>query len=98
MPFASVRSQIENARPQINTSFAMNTTGKESNMAMTRSFRDSPVKSSKGNDLASMFKNFSEVGNVPFSHAHRGRADDAHDRNNTLAKTAFAWKAPTVMQ
>ena len=49
-------------------------------------------------EMAYQIKRSSEVGNVPFSTAKRGAHDDARDRNNTLTKTSFAWKTPSVMK
>ena len=46
-------------------------------------------------EMASQFRRTFETGHVPFSPTQRGRADDARDRNNTLTKTAFAWRMPT---
>jgi len=44
-------------------------------------------------------KTRSEVGNVPFSQAHRvNRVNEVRDRNNTMTASTFAWKSPTVMQ
>ena len=58
---------------------------------------NSPNKT-KESSVAYQIKRSSEVGNVPFATPHRKAADNARDRNNTLTKTTFAWKMPTVMQ
>ena len=91
MPFASIRNKIEDKRPEIKTSFGM------TSATSFPSLKPSPTAASppRSKDHAMSFKRSSEVSNVPFSMNARGRLDDARDRNNTLTKTSFAWKAPT---
>lgn len=55
-----------------------------------------PASGAQGT-LAHAIKRASEVGNVPFGQTKRVKADDAHNRNDTLTKTAFSWKTPSVM-
>ena len=61
---------------------------------------NSPIKIPQGQpkELAYQFKSQSEAGNVPFSTAKRVRSDIPRDGFNSLAKTGFAWKNPTVMK
>ena len=100
MPFASVRSQIaqhydrESRYMNSNSAFnASHTHGANSSIVLRANSNKTP-----GAIMAKQNRFFSETGNVPFSSAHRGKADDAPDRNNSLQKTAFAWKSPTVMR
>ncbi len=88
----------------MNTSFAVtaSTSGALSSAASharnTHQPFGSPKKNTEQKELAYQFKRSSEVGNVPFSQTKRGPHDDARDRNNTLTKTSFAWKTPSVMK
>ena len=97
MPFASIKAQIQNQdpRPQINTSFGLTSS---TPLVARVSLNNSPTKSPtgrKGLSVAQQLKQQAQAGNVPFAPAQRNR-NDLHDRNTSLTKTTFAWKAPTM--
>lgn len=104
LPFAAVRNKISHTqRPELASSSGFGSTNLGTGMSskgFQRSVINAPLSPGKPVQKAEamIIKTQSEVGNVPFSQAHRvSRINESKERNNTMTASTFAWKSPTVM-
>ena len=74
------------------------TTGSMSGKGWLPPKHSSPKMKTAEIEQSYLNKRMAEDGNVPFSLGCRNRKDDAHNRNDTLTKTTYGWKAPTYFK